>query len=72
MSGTPDREPVGQAVNYILSALDIIAAMALKPADYDEVAAEEKKLAQIKSRVDLILSFIDARRPQKPGLRIVK
>ena len=62
---TPDREPVGQAVNSILMALDIIAGMALKADTYDEVAAEEIALGQIISRAELILSFLDTRKPSK-------
>jgi uncharacterized protein YfkK (UPF0435 family) len=69
---TPDREPVGQGVNYILSALDIIANMALDPEQYDEVAAEEIALGQIISRAQLILSFIDARRKPKTTLRVMQ
>jgi hypothetical protein len=64
------REPVGQAVNSIIAALDEIAAMALRPETYDEVAAEERSLGAISSRAQLILSFIDARRSSK--IRVVK
>ena len=55
----PEKEPVAQGLNYILSALDIIAGMALQPETTDEVAAEEVRLGQIISRVELILSFIE-------------
>lgn len=58
-----DREPVAQGLNYILSALDIIAAMALDPNKYDEIAAEEITLGRIISRAQLILSFIETRKP---------
>jgi hypothetical protein len=64
------REPVAQAVNSIIAALDEIAAMALRPETYDEVAAEERSLGAISSRAQLILSFIDARRSSK--IRVVK
>jgi hypothetical protein len=58
-----DDERVAEGLDHILTALDIIAGMALKPEDYDEVAAEQIRLGQIISRVQLILSFIDARNP---------
>ena len=58
-----DNASVAEAVEEILCALDIIAAMALDPNKYAEVAAEEIALGQIKSRAELILSFIDARKP---------
>lgn len=65
----PDKEPVAQGLNYILSALDVIAEMALDPEDYHEVAAEEVRLSQIISRAQLILSFIDARKAPKKRWR---
>lgn len=58
-----DREPVGQCLNYILGALDVVAEMALDPEDYHEVAAEQIRLGQIISRAQLILSFIETRKP---------
>lgn len=58
-----DRQSVAEALHHILSALDIIAAMALKPEGYDEIVVEEIRLGQIISRTQLILSFIEARRP---------
>jgi hypothetical protein len=59
-----DDERVAEGLDHILTALDIIAGMALKPEDYDEVAAEQVRLGQVISRVQLILSFIDARNPR--------
>lgn len=59
------REPVAQAINYIISALDIIAGMALKAETYDEVAAEEIGLGRVISRTELILSFLDTHKPAK-------
>jgi hypothetical protein len=67
----PDDESVAQGINYILSALDIIAAMALKPEGYDEIVVEEIRLGQIISRTQLILSFIEARRPAAKVVRRV-
>jgi hypothetical protein len=68
---TPEREPVAQGLNYILSALDIICGMAVKPETADEVAAEKVRLGQILSRVQLLLSFIDPPKKSVSGpLRI--
>ena len=58
-----DREPLGQALNSIIDVLDIAVHMALTT-DYDEVAAEEVRLGQIISRAQLVLSFIDIRKPK--------
>ena len=71
------REPAAQAVNSILNVLDELAAMALRPETYDEVAAEERALGAISSRAQLILSFIDARRSSRhrkrePEIQVVK
>jgi hypothetical protein len=66
-----ERESIGQALNYVLSVLDIVAGLALKPEDYDEVAAEQVRLGQIISRAQLILSFIDTRRPTPETVRRV-
>ena len=75
---TPDREPVGQAVNAIIQTLDVIACMALTPKDYDEVAVEEESIKFIKRRAELILRLIKSRKPppqlipERPKLRVVK
>ena len=71
---TPDREPVGQAVNSIISALDIIAQMAQRAKTYDEVAAEKAALWQIINNTLWILSYLkDCEKPQpKPTLRVVQ
>jgi len=58
-----EREPLGQALTSILLVLDCVAAMALNPEEYDEVAEEEVMLGRIVSRAQLVLSFIDAHRP---------
>lgn len=57
-----DREPVGQMLNSILTTLDDISVMASTRTS--EVAAEEVRLGQILSRTQLILSFIEAKRPR--------
>ena len=59
-----DREPLGQALNSVIDILDVAIDMALTTG-YDEVAAEEIRLGQIISRAQLVLSFIDIRRPSK-------
>ena len=59
-----DREPLGQALNSVIDILDVAIDMALTTG-YDEVAAEEVRLGQIISRAQLVLSFIDARKPSK-------
>ena len=64
-----DREPLGQALNSVLDTLDRAADMALTTG-YDEVAAEEIRLGQIISRAQLVLSFIDIRKPSK--FKVVK
>jgi hypothetical protein len=70
---TPDREPVGQGINYILDALDIIAKMALREDQFDEVAAEEAALWTVKNHVEWILSYIKTRQDaEPPTLRVVK
>jgi hypothetical protein len=53
-----DREPVGQAVNAIISALEIIAKMTLDETTYDEVAADEAALWTAKNQIEWILSYI--------------
>ena len=64
------KEPVAQRINSMISTLDEIAAEVLRPETYDDVAAEERALGAVSSRAQLILSFIDARRPSR--LRAVK
>ena len=59
------REPVGQAVNSMLTTLDELAKRSLDPLTVGEVAAEQVRLGQIISRAQLILSFIDTTKPRK-------
>ena len=66
---TPDREPVGQAVNSMLLYLEQIACMTLMPETFAEVAAEEDNLKDAVVGLELILRIIKAR---KPKLRVVK
>jgi len=60
-----DNASVAEAVEEILCALGIIAAMARDEDKYAEVAAEKIAMGQIKGLAELILSFIDARKPAK-------
>ena len=62
-----EREPLGSALTSILLVLDCVVAMANQPEEYDEVAAEKIMLGRILSRVQLILSAIEARET-KPGV----
>ena len=63
MTMTPERESIDEALGHILSALDIVAGLALKEETYDEVADEVLRLGMIISRAQLILSFIRAQEP---------
>jgi len=65
-----DDEPVGQSVNSILNALDDLIAMAANPATVNEIAAEAIGIGQIRSRAELILSFLEARKTL--SLKVVK
>ena len=60
-----DNASVAEAVEEILCALGIIAAMARDEDKYAEVAAEKIAMGQIKGLAELILSFVDARKPAK-------
>ena len=66
----PDREPVGQAINSIIDALDAIACMTLVESTYEEVAAEKKNLEWIIERTELILKLIKA--PRGANIRAVQ
>jgi hypothetical protein len=66
---TPDREPVGQAVNSMLLYLEQIACMTLMTETFAEVAAEEENLKDAVVGLELILRIIKAR---KSKLRVVK
>ena len=65
----PEREPVAQALNAVIGALDVVASMALDPQDYDEVAAEKIAIGQVITRAQLILSLVEAR-DAKPLRRV--
>jgi hypothetical protein len=67
-----DREPVGQTVNAIISALDIVAKMALDENTYDEVAAEEAALWTAKNQIEWILSYIREKKDEPFMLTVVQ
>jgi hypothetical protein len=67
-----DREPVGQAVNAIISALDIVAKMTLDENTYDEVAAEEAALWTAKNQIEWILSYIREKKDEPFMLTVVQ
>jgi len=50
-------------LNHILTALDVIAEMALNPKYAPDVASCQIKLCQVKARAELILRLIEAQRP---------
>jgi len=64
------EEPVAQSINSILSVMDQLMAKAANPATVNEIAAEAIGIGQIRSRAELILSFLEVRKPQ--GLRLIK
>jgi len=55
---TPDREPLAQALNSIIGQLSAIGERLANPVTYDEVAAEEDDLWTIKTKIELICSYI--------------
>jgi len=68
---TPDREPVGMALASIVRAMDDVVNMAVTPATYDEVAAEEEALWTVKGRAEWLLSYIKEKQ-KEPRIRAVK
>jgi len=61
-----DSDSVAGCVDHILMALNMIADMAQNdPKRREEIAVEEIGLCQIISRAELILDFIDAKRPTR-------
>lgn len=57
------RTSADTGLTYILTALDILAEMALDRERVAELAASEIKLRQVQARAELILRFIAASRP---------
>jgi hypothetical protein len=66
-----DREPVSQAVNSIIDALEIIARLAKDPENRDEVFVEEGALWTVKNHVEWILSYIKEEQ-EAPRIRVVQ
>ncbi len=60
-----EEEPMGQSINSILTLLDTYMAMANDPGSAHLIAKEAIGIGQILSRAQLILSFLDARKPPK-------
>ena len=59
------RSNAEEGLTYMLVAIDVIAEMALGTDQLaDDVAACEIKLRQLLARTELILHFIEARRPR--------
>jgi hypothetical protein len=58
------RSNAEEGLNLILNGIDVLAEMALNPDMADDIAACEIKLRQLISRTQLILHFIEARRPR--------
>jgi hypothetical protein len=59
------RSNAEEGLNLILNGIDVIAEMALGTDQLaDDVAACEIKLRQLLARTQLILHFIEARRPR--------
>jgi len=60
-----DDEPVAERIEHILSALDSIVVMANDPEQRHEIIAQQIRLGQVLSRIELILSFVELQRPYK-------
>jgi len=60
-----DDEPVAELIEHILSALDSIVVMANDPEQRHKIIAQQIRLGQVLSRIELILSFVELQRPYK-------
>ena len=68
-----DREPLGQALNSVISELNATARLAADPATYNEVAAEEGTLWYIKNQCEWLLSYIKVKEETgQTMLKVVK
>ena len=72
MTEIVDREPVSQAVNSMIYALEIIARMAQDPKTRDEVFAEEGALWTVKNHIEWICSYIKEEQEAAPRIRMVQ
>jgi len=62
---TPDREPLAQALNTIIGQLSAIGERLANPVTYDEVAAEVNDLWVIKTKIELICSYIKSKEKRR-------
>ena len=67
-----DREPVSQALGYIIRALAVVGEIAVDPLTYDEVAAEEAALWTVKNHAEWLLSYIKAKQNEPINIRLVQ
>ena len=68
-----EREPLGQALNSVISQLNAAARLAADPATYGEVAAEEGTLWYVKNQCEWLLSYIKTKEETgQTMLRVVK
>ena len=58
----PLREPIAQALNAVLTILDIAIARAGTPSDYDEMSEEELTLLRIAARAELAWGMLRKQR----------
>lgn len=65
------EDHMARRVNSIISDLDEICAMAANPETVDLVEGEQIAMGQINTRIQLILSFLAARKPAPPHIRRV-
>jgi len=61
---------IERKMDWIVRELDELCRLASNPETVDLVDGQRRAVGQMKVRVDLIASFLMARKP--PGLRIVK
>ena len=61
---------IERKMDWIVRELDELCRLASNPETVDLVDGQRKAVGQMKVRVDLIASFLMARKP--PGLRIVR
>ena len=65
-------EPLGEAIHYIIRALDRIVELMNDPATYEEVAEEERALWAVKCRAELLTSTIKKKRDAETKFKVVQ
>jgi hypothetical protein len=65
----PDQEDIERRADYLIRELDEFMVMAGNKATYPLIEREHLALGQVKTRIDLLLSFIATHQPSK--LRII-